>query len=130
MSWSGLPSAVKGTTWPGLMHAADWLPTVVAAIDQGELKPKETLPLDGQNLWAALLSGGTSPRTVIYYGISEKGHGPAVRDVKGNKLITNGDGGGRGIWSPEQLPNASSFETRRVLLQQHKKNGAREQPAL
>ena len=119
LSWQGLPPAVKGTTWPGLMHAADWLPTVVTAIDQGELKPSETLPLDGQALWAALLSGGASPRKVIYYGISEKGDGPAVRDVAGNKLITNGDGGGRGTWSPEQLPNASSFETQYPRVRLH-----------
>ena len=101
------------------MHAADWLPTVVTAIDQGELKPSETLPLDGQDLWAALLNGGASPRKVIYYGISEKGDGPAVRDVAGNKLITNGDGGGRGTWSPEQLPNASSFETQYPRVRLH-----------
>jgi len=65
----------------------------------------ETLPLDGMNLWSALVNGATSPRTDIYYGVNQKLEGPAVRDVKGFKLILGNGGGGKGEWSPKQLPN-------------------------
>jgi len=39
---------------------------------------------------------------------SQKGLGPAVRDVEGFKLILGGDGGGKGEWSPRQLPKGTS----------------------
>ena len=52
LSWAGMPSAVKNTAWPGLIHAADWLPTVITAMGKGALKPDETLTLDGQDIWA------------------------------------------------------------------------------
>jgi len=105
--WSGLPLAAQGTTWTGLAHAADWLPTFVAAAG-GTMTDGETLPLDGVSLWSALVSKGASPRTEIYYGISQTGLGPAVRDVEGFKLILGGSGGGKGEWSPKQLPGQIS----------------------
>lgn len=83
------------------------LPTIVDAIGS-KLKPSETLPLDGISLWDAFQTpSSVSPRTEIYYGISQQKTGPAVRDVWGNKLILGEGGGGKGQWSPQQLPNAS-----------------------
>ena len=105
--WSGLPAAVRGGHYHGLMHAADLLPTIVTAVGS-RLWPNETRPLDGLDVWTALLSNGTSPRTSVYYGISQGHKGPAVRDVAGYKLILGGTGGGKSEWSPQQLPNASS----------------------
>ena len=67
----------------GAMHAADLLPTIVAALGS-RLWPNETQPLDGIDVWPALLSGGPSPRTSIYYGISQDHKGPAVRSCAMN----------------------------------------------
>lgn len=110
MWWAGLPQSVQGSVWPGLAHAADWLPTAVDAVGLAPLQPgKETLlPLDGVSLWPALLSGGASPRQDVYYGINQYEGGPAVRDTQGNKMILGGDGGGKGVWSPQELPNGTA----------------------
>lgn len=105
--WAGLPAASRGQAFRGLAHAADLLPTIVSAVGS-RLWPNETLPLDGIDLWATLLSNGTSPRTSVYYGISQQHDGPAVRDAAGYKLLLGGTGGGKGTWSPQQLPNTSS----------------------
>jgi hypothetical protein len=60
-------------------------------------------------MWTTLLTNATSLRQEVYYGINQGGQGPAVRDVAGNKLILaeRGGGGGKGEWSPQQLPNAT-----------------------
>lgn len=105
--WSGMPVASQGTTYGGLIHAADWLPTIVQATTGAGLSPGETFPLDGIDMWQALLSNATSPRTEVYYGINQRAEGPAVRNVEGFKLIMAADGGGKGEWSPQQLPNTS-----------------------
>ena len=66
----------------------DWLPTIVEAIGDAPLAPNETLPLDGISLWSALTTpGGNSPRTSVYYGISQTNEGPAVRTVDGMKVL-------------------------------------------
>merc|ERR1712048_884727 len=108
--WAGLPLSLQGSTWMGLSHAADWLPTFVSAIGSS-VKDNETKPLDGVDIWQALLTNATSARSDIYYGISQGNNGPALRDVHGYKLILGGDGGGKGEWSLQQLPNASSLES-------------------
>eukprot|EP01048_Picozoa_sp_COSAG05_P031167 COSAG05_NODE_11235_length_523_cov_1.332547_1_plen_145_part_10 len=68
--WAGLPSLAQGLVYTGLIHACDWLPTALSAIGE-PVKPDETLPLDGIDMWATLLSNATSPRTEIYYGINQ-----------------------------------------------------------
>ena len=73
--WAGLPAAVRGRPFVGLSHAADLLPTIVSAVGS-RLWPNETQPLDGVDLWAALLSNGSSPRTSVYYGISQRTTAP------------------------------------------------------
>lgn len=107
MYWAGLPSVAKGLQYPGLIHAADWLPTVVSALTESAVDPSETLPLDGIDMWAALTQNLTSPRTHVYYGIAQGGQGPALRDVQGVKLIVGTSGGGKGEWSLQQFPNSS-----------------------
>ena len=106
--WAGLPAVARGLRYGGLVHAADWLPTIYAAVGLGSAVPAgTTLPLDGINVWDALLSNATSPRTQVYYGTNQQGKGPAVRDVSGFKMILSDSGGGQGAWSPEQYPNRS-----------------------
>ena len=56
----------KNYTYHGLAHAVDWLPTLVAGVLAGSTA--STKPLDGHDLWAALLSGdpGQSTRADVY----------------------------------------------------------------
>lgn len=82
----------------GLMHAVDWLPTLVeGVVRQGQPLPaNSTLPLDGVNVWAAMTTNATSPRGDLYYGVADPSvgkHGPALRLDNGWKLILNGSGG-------------------------------------
>eukprot|EP00435_Cladocopium_sp_Y103_P006720 s2313_g2.t1 len=94
-----------GLVWPGLFHAADWLPTLLCAAgaDSSFQAPK---PLDGFNLWPALQQNLSSLRSEIYYGLSDIAvgrHGPGLRDAEGWKLILQG-GGGVDDWSlPRRL---------------------------
>ena len=107
MYWKGLPKPIRGSQYSGLFHAADWLPTVISAVaPQHPLTPHDTLPLDGVSMWLAVCHNLTSPRKYVYYGVNQQLQGPAVRNSAGFKLIVGGDGGGAGLWSPEQLPNA------------------------
>ncbi|XP_046736240.1 arylsulfatase B isoform X1 [Diprion similis] len=61
-----------------LFHITDWLPTLLAA-SGGDLSQ---LSIDGMNLWPALRTGSTSPRTEILHNID---------DEYGNSAITIGD---------------------------------------
>eukprot|EP01064_Diplonema_japonicum_P011613 TRINITY_DN1900_c4_g1_i1.p1 TRINITY_DN1900_c4_g1~~TRINITY_DN1900_c4_g1_i1.p1 ORF type:complete len:487 (+),score=130.85 TRINITY_DN1900_c4_g1_i1:62-1522(+) len=55
-----IPSSVRGTTFTGLIHAADWLPTI---LDSAGVVP---LPaVDGVSQWSALVKGGNESRTEV-----------------------------------------------------------------
>jgi len=111
MYWSGLPDGARGLDYGGLIHAADWLPTIVGAVGATPLGPSDTLPLDGLDMWETLMTNAASPRKEVYYGVNQGGGGPAVRDTDGWKLIISDNaGGGKGNWSKQQLPNSSSTE--------------------
>jgi hypothetical protein len=86
-------------TYHGLTHAVDWLPTLVAGVLAGSTA--STKPLDGHNLWDALLANdpSQSTRTDIYYGITDSAvgiYGPALRTADGMKIVLGGWGGGTG----------------------------------
>ena len=110
--WEGLPKVAQGLRFKGLIHACDFLPTIVTAVAGAALAPGETLPLDGIDMWPTFISGNgaSGPRKHVYYGIHQGSSvdQPAVRDVQGYKLILASSGGGKGEWSPQQLPNSSS----------------------
>ncbi|XP_076451993.1 arylsulfatase B-like isoform X2 [Babylonia areolata] len=59
---------VKGTTHDGMMHAVDWLPTIVAAAG-GEIKDKD---IDGMSMWDAIRTGSASPRSEFIYNLDDK----------------------------------------------------------
>ncbi|CAE7482551.1 ARSB [Symbiodinium microadriaticum] len=107
----------EGFTYSGLVHAADWLPSLVEGVamqDAAKIPAGATLPLDGLNLWHALVANKTSPRRDLYYGITDQSvghHGPALRSAEGWKLIC-GTGGGTGDWPPRpgRFLNESSRE--------------------
>ena len=75
-----LPASVRGTTWPGCAHTSDWLPTVIEGIFGLKLDHADELtaassaapvrPLDGFNLWSAIVTGGPSPRTEVISQVS------------------------------------------------------------
>ncbi|KAA0147069.1 hypothetical protein FNF28_07609 [Cafeteria roenbergensis] len=59
---SGVPESRFGTSYGGLMHIADWLPTLAyGALGIG---PEEvpTKPLDGVNQWDAIVGNAAPPR--------------------------------------------------------------------
>lgn len=64
-----LPAARRNTSWHGLAHSSDWLPTVAAIAGLKFPLPEDAAggmrPRDGMNLWPALVAGGASPRTEV-----------------------------------------------------------------
>merc|ERR1712228_45686 len=89
----------SGEMYLGLMHAADWLPTIMGMIGEPAM-PGETLPLDGVNLWPSLSEGDGALRDEVYYGVTDTQvgmHGPAYRSGD-MKLIVGGIGGKPGKW--------------------------------
>lgn len=62
-----LPAGRRGTVWTGMAHSSDWYMTLVEGIAGGSVDRQHTGPTqpDGFNLWPALLSGGSSPRTEV-----------------------------------------------------------------
>ena len=68
ISSSLLPAARRNTSWHGLAHSSDWLPTVAAIAGLKFPLPEDGAgmrPRDGMNLWPALVAGGASPRTEV-----------------------------------------------------------------
>lgn len=71
LHWSGFSDSMKGTVYSGLAHVVDWGVTLTAALGYVAQNDTSTStvngepipPLDGMNLWPALVSGGASPRT-------------------------------------------------------------------
>jgi arylsulfatase A-like enzyme len=62
-----LPLQVRGTTYNGLFHVTDWLPTIFGVLN---LTDRLTVELDGVNQWDALMgSDGKAPRQNMVYNI-------------------------------------------------------------
>lgn len=64
-----LSADVVGQKWDGLMHAVDWLPTIVNGVAGGALEKAKMEQLDGYNMWHTLNTLGDSPRTEIVLNI-------------------------------------------------------------
>ncbi|XP_065180512.1 arylsulfatase B-like [Sycon ciliatum] len=59
-------SRLKGSTSNALMHLVDWLPTLTEGVADYALASIPNLQsLDGMNIWPALTTGSTSPRSEI-----------------------------------------------------------------
>lgn len=75
---------IHGRSYSGLMHAADWLPTLS---EVAGYRLNGTLPLDGKSHWK-LLSGQTNPTTAIrrevVHGVNTD-MGFAIRQDEGGK---------------------------------------------
>jgi arylsulfatase B/arylsulfatase I/J len=109
LSGTLIPSSLRGTRWGGLAHSSDWYRTIVEGIAKAHL-PVNTgpRPFDGFNLWPAILSNLSSPRTEIIhqvqnnftnglFGPSQNLTDPAVIRVGRLKLIIGGDPGDANI---------------------------------
>lgn len=81
-----LPSSSAGSTFKGLVHVADWYPTLcnLAGVDPSDSPPSSASnsewfwPVDGVDVWPFITQGAADP------------HGPIVL----SSLITSGPGGG------------------------------------
>lgn len=66
-----IPPAMRGTVHHGLFHSVDWLPTLTKLAGASTSK---NLPLDGVDIWPALLEGGrASPHTELPINIAACG---------------------------------------------------------
>lgn len=124
VSWvSGplVPPPRRGSKWGGLAHSSDWYVTFVEGVAGGQL-PAHTGPraVDGHNLWPALLTGGTSPRTEVVhqvvnnYTIAGGLEEPAVIRIGKYKLIApskEGAGDFRIVPWPTPTPAPVPFGT-------------------
>ena len=89
-----IPKEARGTTYQGLIHLTDWLPTFMglatgAGDEWLEQRANTTrgADMDGVNVWAAMVSGEASPRTQIMHNLDSSGTwGSAIR-VGDYKLI-------------------------------------------
>eukprot|EP00040_Diaphanoeca_grandis_P004497 m.29078 g.29078 ORF g.29078 m.29078 type:complete len:692 (+) comp16037_c0_seq1:36-2111(+) len=59
-----VPAARRGTRWSGMAHAADWY-TTIAAMASADTTNSGPLPPDGVNLFEAIMTNATSPRTEV-----------------------------------------------------------------
>ena len=61
---------VRGSIYSGMIHESDWYPTLITLAggdptDTGEGR----VPIDGHDVWSAMLTGAPSPRTELLLGM-------------------------------------------------------------
>ena len=63
-----LPESRRGTHYDGILHVTDWRATwaALAGVEPDNSGP---YPVDGFNIWPALLSGGESPRNEVVHQV-------------------------------------------------------------
>ena len=69
-----IPSTRRNTSWGGMMHMSDIFPTftALAGLDAVNDRRDGSQPLDGMNMWPAIIAGGASPRKEIAHTITNK----------------------------------------------------------
>lgn len=72
-----IPKSMRGATWDGKVHAADWY-TTVAALAGVSVEDTGPVRADGVDIWSSLISNKDSPRTEVVLQI--------VTDSKGNSI--------------------------------------------
>ena len=114
LSGGFLPSSIRGSTFPGLIHVTDVLPTLRAALplsSQG-LLPLMRLPtkqLDGLSFWSSMVSGEQMSRRVeMLYALD-----PYVRE-RGETMRPYVPG--RDYISPEKIIEDTGFASRHGAL--------------
>ena len=92
LSGGAIPAALAGTSWDGLAHASDIYLTLTEGYAGVAVDPAKTggpAPIDGYNLWPAILSSGASPRTEIIHQVNNSyfDEGASALRVGDMKLI-------------------------------------------
>jgi arylsulfatase A-like enzyme len=100
-----LPSSLRNTTWGGIAHASDWYLTLTEGVAGVPVDPEHTggpRPLDGFNLWPAILAQGTSPRTEVVHQVNNTYFDEGVSSIRigDMKLIRGAVGDNRIIGWP------------------------------
>ena len=82
-----LADSVQGTSYRGLMHVTDWLPTLMHLASGGMWAgtPLSGKEVDGIDMWPALAAGAPSPRTEILH--SPDGDGSVIQ-IGDYKMLT------------------------------------------
>lgn len=70
-----------GTTYKGLMHAVDWMPTILSAAGV-----KQDSSIDGIDMWDSLQNNNPSKRTEFIYNLDDK-----TPELTGHAAIRMGD---------------------------------------
>jgi len=88
--WSALlPAATHGTTYSGLLHLVDWLPTFMALATDGKFDASKQVKkeLDGFDVWDAIINNSTSPRTELVHNADSSQVRSSALRVGDYKLI-------------------------------------------
>jgi len=65
-----IPAVQRGTTYGGMWHVTDWIPTLAGMLNQTEALAVELSAMDGVNQWPALVDRTVpSPRQSLLYNI-------------------------------------------------------------
>lgn len=70
-----LPTEIRGSTYDGLLHVSDWLPTFMGlATDKQWTGSLTGAVLDGMDVWDAITTNSPSPRTeIVHYADGDAG---------------------------------------------------------
>ena len=74
VSGGAIPQSRRGSTYHGMLHSSDWLPTFATGIAGLALPAGSTGPtsLDGKDAWQAILQGSASPRTEVVHQVNKQ----------------------------------------------------------
>ncbi|XP_064490369.1 arylsulfatase B-like [Ornithodoros turicata] len=109
---------VRGRMAAQLMHITDWLPTLYSAAG-GDIT--DLGPIDGKDLWTALVDDRPSTRTEVLYNINYKYRLAALRVGK-HKLVLGGspdeqyEGWYETVDSKSTHPQMTSLNSRKALF--------------
>ncbi|PVD28948.1 hypothetical protein C0Q70_11544 [Pomacea canaliculata] len=86
-----------GRTYSGLVHAVDWLPTLLAAAGSNGSDVDLPRNIDGMNLWEQIKIGIRSPRLEFVYNIDDVKDNAALR--MGRFKLLSGNPGKPNDWA-------------------------------
>lgn len=102
-----LPAAAAGTVYEGVVHVTDWMPTLLRRAGWSRQAECNTAkPLDGVDVWPAIVENVTSPRTeVIHYYDPEEGGTRSLRSGRYKLVVNASDNRGDQWTSPPATVN-------------------------